>query len=32
MLWIEDCLDGIGPIMGHANDGDSRWRQLMLVD
>jgi hypothetical protein len=32
MLWIEDCLDGIGPILGHASDGDSRRRQLMLAD
>jgi hypothetical protein len=32
MLWIEDCLDGIGPILGHANNGDSRRRKVMLVD
>jgi hypothetical protein len=32
MLWIEDCLDSIGPILGHASDGNSRRRQLMLAD
>jgi hypothetical protein len=32
MLWIEDCLDDIGPILGHASDGDSHRRQFMLAD
>ena len=31
-LWEEECLAAVGPIIGHASDGDSRRRQLMLVD
>jgi hypothetical protein len=29
-LWQVDCECAIGPIIGHASDGDSRRRQLML--
>ena len=31
-LWDKHCKDVVGPIIGHASDGDSRRRQLMLVD
>lgn len=31
-LWAKDCLDVVGPIVGHSSDGDSRRRQLMLQD
>lgn len=31
-LWARDCLAAVGPIVGHASDGDSRRRQLMLAD
>ena len=31
-LWDKHCKSTIGPIIGHASDGDSKRRQLMLVD
>jgi len=31
-LWKEHCYAAVGPIIGHASDGDSRRRQLMLLD
>lgn len=31
-LWMEDCYAAVGPIIGHASNGDSRRRQLMLED
>lgn len=31
-LWASDCKAEVGPIVGHASDGDSRRRQLMLYD
>ena len=31
-LWEKECLSAVGPIIGHASDGDSRRRQLMLQD
>ena len=31
-LWKRNCLGAVGPIIGHASDGDSRRRQLMLAD
>jgi hypothetical protein len=31
-LWETECLHIVGPIVGHASDGDSRKRQLMLQD
>jgi len=31
-LWDKECKDIVGPIVGHASDGDSRRRQLMLSD
>ena len=31
-LWEQECLAAVGPIVGHASDGDSRRRQLMLAD
>jgi hypothetical protein len=31
-LWKDNCLEDVGPIIGHASDGDSRRRQLMLQD
>ena len=31
-LWSQHCYAPIGPIIGHASDGDSRRRQLMLTD
>ena len=31
-LWRKECQDKVGPIIGHASDGDSRRRQLMLSD
>ena len=31
-LWMLDCHATIGPITGHASDGNSRRRQLMLFD
>jgi len=31
-LWKQECLEAVGPIIGHASDGDSRRRQLMLAD
>jgi len=31
-LWMKHCYSAVGPIVGHASDGDSRRRQLMLQD
>ena len=31
-LWVDKCKDIVGSIVGHANNGDSRKRQLMLED
>jgi hypothetical protein len=31
-LWIQECLQLVGLVIGHASDGDSRRRQLMLHD
>ena len=31
-LWVKECLETVGPIVGHSSDGDSRRRQLMLQD
>jgi hypothetical protein len=31
-LWEKECKGEVGPIVGHASDGDSRRRQLMLSD
>jgi hypothetical protein len=31
-LWRKECRSIVGPIIGHASDGDSRIRQLMLID
>ena len=31
-LWAKHCYSAVGPIIGHASDGDSRRRQLMLLD
>ena len=31
-LWRKHCYAAVGPIIGHASDGDSRRRQLMLID
>lgn len=31
-LWTKYCYDAVGPILGHASDGDSRRQQLMLED
>ena len=31
-LWQERCATSVGPIIGHASDGDSRRRQLMVKD
>jgi hypothetical protein len=31
-LWQLHCEEQVGPIVGHASDGDSRRRQLMLED
>ena len=31
-LWRMECQSIVGPIIGHASDGDSRKRQLMLTD
>ncbi|CAM6105892.1 unnamed protein product [Calypogeia fissa] len=31
-LWDIQCLDAVGPLLGHASDGDSRRRKLMLQD
>ena len=31
-LWEKHCKVVVGPIIGHASDGDSRRRQIMLVD
>ena len=31
-LWMQHCYSSVGPIIGHASDGDSRRRQLMLQD
>jgi hypothetical protein len=31
-IWKEDCLQVVGSIIGHASDGDSHRRQLMLAD
>ena len=31
-IWEDECKDIVGPIVGHASDGDSRRRQLMLED
>ncbi|KAL3680514.1 hypothetical protein R1sor_023470 [Riccia sorocarpa] len=30
--WDEHCRDIVGPVIGHASDGDSRRRKLMLED
>ena len=29
-LWTQHCYVAVGPIIGHASDGDSRRHQLML--
>lgn len=31
-LWKLHCEESVGPVVGHASDGDSRRRQLMLED
>jgi hypothetical protein len=31
-VWNFEVLQVVGPIIGHASDGDSRRRQLMLKD
>ena len=31
-LWDTHCLQRVGPLLGHASDGDSRRRKLMLQD
>ena len=31
-LWLKECHDAVGPVVGHASDGDSRRRLLMLAD
>jgi hypothetical protein len=31
-LWAAECEQVVGPILGHASDGDSRRHQLMLLD
>ena len=31
-LWQESCGEAVGPVVGHASDGDSRRRQLMIKD
>lgn len=31
-LWTVNCLELVGPLLGHASDGDSRRRKLMLED
>ncbi len=31
-LWREHCLELVGPIIGHASDGDSRRRSVQLAD
>jgi hypothetical protein len=31
-LWLINCDDSVGPIVGHASNGDLRRRQLMLAD
>ena len=31
-LWNTHCVEAIGPLLGHASDGDSRRRKLMLED
>ena len=31
-LWIQECLQFVGPVIGHASDRDSHRRQLMLHD
>ena len=31
-FWNKECKDIVGPIVGHASDGDSRRRQLILSD
>ena len=31
-LWAQECFHVVGPVVGHASDGDSRRRQLMLAD
>ena len=31
-LWASDCKAEVGPIVGHASDGDNGRRQLMLHD
>ena len=31
-LWEKECKEDVGPIIGHASDGDSRQHQLMLED
>ena len=31
-LWRKECQSIVGPIIGHASDGDNRRQQLMLTD
>jgi hypothetical protein len=31
-LWTSHCLESVGPLLGHASDGDARRRKLMLED
>lgn len=31
-MWSTHCLEAVGPVLGHASDGDSRRRKLMLED
>ena len=31
-LWVEECAPVVGSVVGYASDGDTRHRQLMLVD
>lgn len=30
--WDEQCRDSVGPLLGHASDGDARRRKLMLEE
>lgn len=30
--WTAHCLESVGPLLGHASDGDARRRKLMLED
>jgi hypothetical protein len=31
-MWDVYCLESVGPLLGHASDGDSRRRKLMIED